>query len=442
MADSDKTEHISKSIMERFSVRTLSKAELTKVARHLTGCPDCQAEFVSALRRQRQVADLSFTLAPEFWLRHEHVDYEQLVEFAEGKLDATDRELIDVHLKVCPACSEDVKSFSAFREQIAPELAVSYAPMEQEPAHERFPCWWNGRNWKPVYSAALVAIGIALVIGAALLLNRRPGNQQTQQLPTPQTSPGSTPEVAAALPSPTVSPNRSPIEGPDSTEAIAVLNDRGGNIRVDKSGNVTGLDDVSAPTRNEIAQVLLSGRIAPPPILKDLGGEVSALRGSNRPQPFKLVAPGRTVIVSNRPTFKWEDVTGATAYTVYLTDARGQLVARSEELTPDRSEWLVPRSLKRGEVYAWTVMAVVNGREILAPGPSAPEMKFQVLSAANLGQLSQLKRVRSHVALGLFYAKVGLIAEAERELRIVHQHNPSSPIVKKLLGEIESWNRR
>src|SRR5882762_6324948 len=132
MADSDKTAHISESLMERFSVRTLSETELTNIARHLTGCPECQAEFVSTLRRQRGTANLTFSLSPEIWLRHGHLDYEQLVELGDGKLDATDRELIDTHLKVCPACGEAVRSFLAFREQIAPEMRVSYAPLENE----------------------------------------------------------------------------------------------------------------------------------------------------------------------------------------------------------------------------------------------------------------------------------------------------------------------
>ncbi len=278
-----------------------------------------------------------------------------------------------------------------------------------------------------------------MVIGAALLLNRRPQSQQAQQAPTPQVSPGSTPDVAANLQSPTASPNESPIERPNSAEAVVVLNDRGATITVEKSGSVSGLDDVSASARDEIAQVLLSGRIDRPSVLRELGGQDSALRGSNRGQPFKLISPGRTVIVSNRPTFKWENVTGATAYTVYVNDVRGQIVARSEELTPDRREWLVPRSLKRDQVYAWTVMAVVNGREMVAPGPSAPEMKFQVLSSANLRQLNQLKRVRSHLALGLFYAKVGLIDEAEREFQTLVRQNPSSAAATKLLREIRSW---
>lgn len=440
MAESDKTEHISESIMERFSVRNLSESELTNVARHVTRCPDCQAEFVSSLRRQRGDADLSFTLAPECWLRHEHLDYEQLVEFAEGTLDATNRELIDAHLKVCPPCQEDVRSFLAFREQIAPELRVSYSP-EKETAQKRLSLvnWWRDWTWSPAYSVALVVIGIALVIGAAVLLNRREESQQAQQSPTPQVSPGLTPDDRSAhLPS----PNESPSEKPNSTEAVAVLNDRGGTISVDRSGNVSGLDDVPKPVRDEIAQALLSSRIDRPAILKELSGQDSALRGSNSRQPFKLISPARSVIVSNRPTFKWESMPAASAYTIYITDSNGQLVARSDQLAIDRREWRVPNSLKRGQIYSWTVTALVDGKEVTAPGPSAPEMKFQVLSAADLGQLNRLKQVRSDLALGIFYAKVGLIAEAEREFQTVVRQNPSAPIVERLLKQIQSWRKR
>ncbi|MGH9963114.1 MAG: hypothetical protein ACREBC_39360, partial [Pyrinomonadaceae bacterium] len=296
MADKDRSEHIPEPIMERFCfcMRTLPQPEFTNVAGHLTECPACQAEFVSTLRRQREVSDLSFTLAPEFWLRHEHLDYEQLVNLAANRLDTTDRELIDAHLKVCSPCQEDVQSFLAFREKIAPEMRVSYAPIEKVLAQENVP-WvssWRGLGWNPIYSAALVAIGIALVIGAALLLNRRAENQQAQQAPTPQLSPSSTPDSRTAnLPPP---PNESPTEEPTSAEAV-VLSDQGRTITVDKSGNVSGLGDIPAPTRNEIAQVLLSGRIDRPSILRDLGGQTTVLRGSNSDQPFKLISPARIV---------------------------------------------------------------------------------------------------------------------------------------------------
>jgi hypothetical protein len=444
MAESDKTTHISESKLERFSVRNLSETELTNVAGHLTECPDCQAELVSTLRRQRGTANLSFSLSPEFWLRHGHLDYEQLVELGEGNLDPADRELFDAHLQVCPTCTEDVKSFMAFREQITPEMGVSYGPLENGSVKEQLPwiSWWRGRTWSPVYSAALVALGIALAIGAALLLNQRAENQQAQQEPTPQVSPSSTPGGdLATLPSPPASPGESPSEKPTGAGALVVLNDRGGAITVDKSGNVSGLEDVPAATRNEIAQVLLSERLDAPAILKELRGQESGLRGSNNKQPFKLISPSRAVIVSNLPMFSWEKAQGASAYKVYVNDLAGHEVARSEELPPESIRWRVQKALKRGEIYSWTVVAVVDGKEIVSPGPSSPELRFQVLSAAHLAQLSQLKRVRSSLALGLFYAKLGMIDEAEREFQKLVQNNPDSQHANRLLRQIQTWKR-
>ncbi len=213
-------------------------------------------------------------------------------------------------------------------------------------------------------------------------------------------------------------------------------------VTVDKRGNISGLDDVPAPTRDEIAKALLSERIEQPRTLKDLAVEKSDLRGSSQSRSFKLISPTRTVIVSDLPTFKWERVSGASTYQVYINDPNGHVAAKSEELPAERTEWVVPKSLNRAKIYAWTVMSVVDGKEILSPGPSAPEMKFQVLSTRSLQQLQKLKKTRSHLALGVFYAREGMVAEADREFQFLNKENPRSRIAKKLLNEIQSWQRR
>jgi len=90
----------------------------------------------------------------------------------------------------------------------------------------------------------------------------------------------------------------------NSREASVVLSDRAGTVTVDKSGHVTGLDDVPAPTRDQIAKVLLLERLERPAILKELGGQEAGLRGGRNTAPFQLVAPSRTVIVTDRPALK------------------------------------------------------------------------------------------------------------------------------------------
>ena len=100
MASNGMIEHVSTEKIERFCERILPETELTAVAAHLAGCEECHGQFISILRKQRDSSSVSFTLSPEAWLSHEHIDYEQLVDLAANKLDTEDRELIDLHLKI------------------------------------------------------------------------------------------------------------------------------------------------------------------------------------------------------------------------------------------------------------------------------------------------------------------------------------------------------
>src|SRR6266545_4519249 len=131
------TDHISTSNMKLFCIRALSEVDLTAIARHLTDCAQCHRLLVSSLR-EHDLETPRFTLAPEFWLTHEHIDYDQLVELAENRLDASERESIDAHLRICQACEEDVRSFLLFREQIAPELELPYPSVVLVPTAEKF----------------------------------------------------------------------------------------------------------------------------------------------------------------------------------------------------------------------------------------------------------------------------------------------------------------
>src|SRR5260370_36767986 len=114
--------------IERVSVSAVPEQQLETIADHLAVCEGCHRVLSETLRRQRETEGLTLTLAPEFWFRHDHLDYEQLVGIAENMLDATEREIIDIHLSTCATCREDVRSFLAFREQTEPELRVRYGP--------------------------------------------------------------------------------------------------------------------------------------------------------------------------------------------------------------------------------------------------------------------------------------------------------------------------
>jgi hypothetical protein len=103
-------------------------------------------------------------------------------------------------------------------------------------------------------------------------------------------------------------------------------------------------------------------RIVAPEILARLSGIDITLRGPNSDQLFKLRSPARTVVITDRTSFEWDKLPGATNYRVYVGDLRVHEVANSEDLSPDRTIWKPPAALKRGEIYSWAVAAVVDGK--------------------------------------------------------------------------------
>ncbi|MCI0664872.1 MAG: hypothetical protein L0220_27730 [Acidobacteria bacterium] len=70
---------------------------------------------------------------------------------------------------------------------------------------------------------------------------------------------------------------------------------------------------------------------------------------------------------------------------------------------------------------------------------SAPEARFGILDQEKSLELNLLKRTPSHLALGVFYAHAGMLAEAEREFQSLVSDNPQSQVGIKLLRRIRSW---
>jgi hypothetical protein len=456
-------EHIPRPEIERFSVSALPEPRLETIAKHLAECEACHRVLSETLGSQRGTEGLRFTLAPEFWFRHDHLDYEQLVGIAENRLDATEREIIDIHLSTCATCREDVRSFVAFREQIEPELRVRYGPAAKEPKPSPVSLWnWpRGLAWKPASVAAVLLIGIGLII-AMLVLKRRAADLEAQRTPpsqinTREVGPTPTPENQTAknvLPTPSPVPseqfplrapsppltvkNQEPLKQSENAGAVAVLNDGLGTVTVDRVGKVSGLDEIPQNTRQEIGEALVAEKINAPAIETELAGGPISLRGPGKGSLFKLLSPARAVIISARPSFEWETLAGATSYRVLVGDLKGHEVAKSEELPAKQTTWSSPIPLKRGEIYSWAVEATVDGKKILSPGTSAPEMKFKILSVSSAQALEQLKTTQSHLALGVFYAREGMLAEAQQEFQILVRDNPRSIVLKKLLNQIQT----
>jgi hypothetical protein len=429
------TDHLSTLQVKQLCVSALPEDELDAAALHTAECSSCHKRFVEELKRQPDPASSNFTFEPEFWFRNDHLDFDQIVSLVDKTLDQETEEIIEIHLNTCETCREDVHSFLASREATAREMDTSYGPTGYESAHilSAHP-WWHRLQMKPVYAVAAMLLAVAVLVGV-LALNRRSGPLEANQ--RDQTNHG-----IERSPNTSASPAPNVVSGPsnvDNAAKVAVLKDGRGEVTVDKNGRVNGLDEVSENSRQYIARAALSERIDTPDVLRHLSGDGSGLRGSDNGRPeFELVYPARRVVVEDTPLFKWESLTGVSNYRVYVLDANGKQVGQSEELPPTQTQWKALASLRRGQVFSWVVTALVDGKKVVSPSASAPETKFAVLSTSDFRELTRLKKSNSHFALGVFYARVGLLDHAEREFRSLIKLNPNSELPRKLLHSVRS----
>lgn len=399
---------------------------MAATAGHLAACAACQQLFQESLKKARGNRPISISLSTANWLRDEHLDYDELEALVENRLDDEDKQIINLHLEACADCREQARSLFAFIESPEFERSLRYTIEERHAWSERLVAWWNqsGDRWKLAYTGAALLI-ISLAILAAFLFSDHEPSEKRDQV--------------AESPSPSIPITPSPADSGE--EKIALLKDGERTIRFSRSGIVSGLEAFPAEMQQPISEALLAGALKRPAALGDLASGRGALKGEPaKGAPFKLLSPDRTVIGEDRPVFRWTPLDGASGYQVQVGDLNGNEAANSGPLAASVTQWTSAKPLKRGMVYTWIVTATVTGEEITAPAPSEAEMRFKVLGKQEMGELAALKKQSpSHLALGIFYAREGMAAEAEREFQLLVKDNPDSPVVVKLLRSIRSW---
>ena len=426
--------HLSTLQIKQLCVSALPEDQLAAAAVHTAECQACDQRFIEELKRQRGPVQFKFTLEPEYWFRNDHLDFDQLVGLADNTFDEETREIIDIHLSTCESCREDVRSFIAFREATAGEMKVAYGATYYESNEAiRAAPWWSQRlQIRPVYAvAAVVLVAVAVLIGVIAFSKRSAPLEANKQEQTNRDSERS----------PSISP--SPAPSVEDSAKVAILKDAGGEVAINRDGRIVGLDEVSENSRQYVAQAALSEQIVPSDVFRRLSGEAGGLRGNDDgPQGFRLLYPVRRVVTEARPVFRWENLANVSSYRVYVLDQEGNQVSQSEALPPTQTQWEAPASLRRGQIFSWVVTAVVDGKKVVSPSASAPEIKFAVLSTADFQELNHLKKSNSHLALGVFYARVGLLNEAEREFKGLVELNPQSELPRKLLQSVRTIRKR
>jgi len=224
----------------------------------------------------------------------------------------------------------------------------------------------------------------------------------------------------------------------DVVPAISLV-DGGRTVRLSPRDELVGLAWLPPKRRREIAAALREGRLEEPREIAKLAGTGSTMRGHPTDPSLTVLAPVVTVVRDGRPTFRWTLFPGAESHQVQVFDPEFRKVAESGPIAG--GEWTPERPLPAGGVYTWQIVARRGDVEAIAPGPRSEEARFRVLTAAEAGELERAigESRGSPLALGVLYARAGLLDEAERELAQVVAANPRSAAARRLLASVQDW---
>jgi hypothetical protein len=428
------TEHLTEPEIELYRSREGEEAARQRTAEHLAVCEHCVNRVYNAGHSVLAVNVLREAFLPAVDDEPFHLSHAELKEYLEGHAAKADRIICESHIDICEPCREELRVLSAADTSTRSRTEASA---------------WLRSGWlasTPMRVAAAIAL-IGLLAFGVLLMRRRSAAPNPAQLAGngPQETPGASVSVDPSKDGP--ASDKTP-SGPEASQQSIVvhLKDNGKEIGLDQQGKLTGLDELDESTQRIVKNALAGEPLARPRVLDELSSPRIELLGEQSDEnTFQLIGPLGKIITEARPTLRWKRLNGATSYVVSVFDSKFNLVTRSAPLSepPQSSQpaWTVPVPLRRGQNYFWEVTAVKEGKEVVVPVAPAPRAQFRILESEKLGALQNLKRQKptSHLALGLTYARLGLIREAEGEFQQLLKENPDSAVAKKLLRAVQSW---
>jgi hypothetical protein len=421
------SDHLSQTQLAGYSGRTLEPHELLAVDGHLASCDVCHERLAHIL------PDLA--AGPSFKFHEEpfHLDYEQHLEpYVDGKANDIDREIVDSHVAVCSKCADDLKDLLAFKEQ---PVAASTGDARTSSLWKQWLPQWAFLSSPVLATAAVIAVFVLAIV--VLLWTKYPTSRQAQTgSPEPDKQ---RPALPKEQPSPASTEHGADRPTPPRAEPLIVLNDAGREVTVNQHGQLEGLRDLPSDLKESIRKALATRQLGASPALTGWSTGAGILRGELEKQStFAPLEPTDVVIETDRPMFRWRALAAALQYVVTIYDAKLRQVASSGPVTG--TEWTTPNPLKRGVTYSWQISALKDGQTVVTPKPPLPEARFRILDQIAVAALAKLKESagNSHLAMGVFYWKHGLIEESQREFQALAKANPNSPAVRELLASIRT----
>lgn len=388
--------HLSEEQIAHYKGRRLAPEELLSVDDHISQCADCRHRIASPADLQTALQNKLAVDAAYLRPKTEHLSYEQMEAYVDGKISKADQASLRVHLQFCKTCSEELRDLKTFKAELTPsnELGI-------QASWARFVARWFR---VPRVAFALGACAIVVLVISVGIWRTRTG-----------------------------SPNRGP--SPETANIHPA-----GNGQFAKP-SLAGIKDLAPDEQAAIAGAVSSERIKFPEALQELkpAGAPEVLLGkAEETLQFKVLTPISEVVANDRPLFRWQPLAGARSYSVAIFDVKLNGVQSSPAL--HATQWTPDRPLHRGQAYLWQVTARLSeGKSVTAPSPPNPEARFQVLDQKRADEIARFRAAhpQSYIALGILEAQAGLLESAESELQQVPESATDYALAQKLLKSIQ-----
>jgi hypothetical protein len=168
-------------------------------------------------------------------------------------------------------------------------------------------------------------------------------------------------------------------------------------------------------------------RLERAPILDRLISKREVLLGSPVETPgFELTGPMGTAVLTDRPVFQWKPAAGAARYVVSVFNENFDKVVESPALSS--TEWQPDQPLARDRIYNWQVSTTINGKQVHAPTPPAPEARFQVVARETADRIETARREHpaNHLLLAALCSRAGALGDAAKELDQLAATDPAT----------------
>jgi hypothetical protein len=358
-----------------------------------------------------------------------------LEAYVDDTLDDADREIVEGHFAVCPACVAEARELRALRsELLAAPAASPQAVLEAIAPPPAAPPTVARRSWfrsiaVPAFAAAGAAVLMALLILPLLRARLAKAEQRAARAEAARrvaedaqhTAEGNQQIAEERLRSAKTARRASAAENADLRRKLAALQRAAPAPSPAPSPTFSPASAGGPPLPNAVRVALADGKLRLPD-LSQLDTSAPIPRGgAAAKRTFPLEAPEQTRILSDHPVFLWEPVAGAVRYSVRVVDEgdNDTVLAQTDDPTPVPM-WQSVRALPRGRPLAWQVYAEgPDGHEIALSATA----RFIVIGADEARRLESVRKALLAADQPLTWAvaaaQAGLMTEAEGVFRHV-----------------------